>query len=462
MSAERKESQPSIDDILSSIREIIADDGAETSTCDETEPQQDDTAHIQANGSGHSQSDILSVLRGGQEQQPEVQPDHEASPQSAEEVLDLSEEFIVTEASAALVDEQEQLTQPNVDATQQQEGTEVYEPEQTAEPGAGHPDDGAIAQADVWAEDFQMPVGDEGPTSPFTATQNHPESAWPRTDPFDVTESYKLARSQGMSGRLGRGMVDDDIAHPSEPSEHDTREEPEHANAAEQDHPGIRLSSLGDADEVKEEDAEDDTEEASHALHAPAEEPTSADPAPLRAFPAADELEAVFGMPPRQWSGGAQPRSEADAPAFEVAEEQPDQESDVRKPEEPHWDETAAGCVDAPRDDIQAAGAEPEPHQPRHDGSIDMTRSQSSMAETGGQSVAVDPAPQAAAAMGSKTLEDSVKELLRPMLQEWLDKNMPRLVEAAMREHVAAAQGQSADDRAPAPRRSGDSPDDDQ
>ena len=39
----------------------------------------------------------------------------------------------------------------------------------------------------------------------------------------------------------------------------------------------------------------------------------------------------------------------------------------------------------------------------------------------------------------ARRLEDSVKELLRPMLQEWLDKNMPRLVEAAMREQMAAA-----------------------
>ena len=29
---------------------------------------------------------------------------------------------------------------------------------------------------------------------------------------------------------------------------------------------------------------------------------------------------------------------------------------------------------------------------------------------------------------GAKTLEDSIKDMLRPMLRQWLDENMPRLV----------------------------------
>jgi cell pole-organizing protein PopZ len=37
---------------------------------------------------------------------------------------------------------------------------------------------------------------------------------------------------------------------------------------------------------------------------------------------------------------------------------------------------------------------------------------------------------------GSKTLEDSVKEMLRPMLKQWLDENMPRVLTAALREEL--------------------------
>jgi cell pole-organizing protein PopZ len=44
--------------------------------------------------------------------------------------------------------------------------------------------------------------------------------------------------------------------------------------------------------------------------------------------------------------------------------------------------------------------------------------------------VAVDPAVQA-------SLEDSMAELLRPMLRQWLDTNMPRIVERALRVEMA-------------------------
>ena len=36
-----------------------------------------------------------------------------------------------------------------------------------------------------------------------------------------------------------------------------------------------------------------------------------------------------------------------------------------------------------------------------------------------------------------KTLEDAVVDLLRPMLRNWLDENMPRIVEKALRIEVA-------------------------
>ena len=56
-----------------------------------------------------------------------------------------------------------------------------------------------------------------------------------------------------------------------------------------------------------------------------------------------------------------------------------------------------------------------------------------------------DPAPQvasiapsAAPAAGVQTLEDTVARLLRPMLRQWLDDNMPRIVEKAFKEELAA------------------------
>jgi uncharacterized protein len=40
------------------------------------------------------------------------------------------------------------------------------------------------------------------------------------------------------------------------------------------------------------------------------------------------------------------------------------------------------------------------------------------------------------AAVSSKSLEDSVKEMLRPMLRQWLDENMPRVLTAALRDEL--------------------------
>jgi cell pole-organizing protein PopZ len=39
---------------------------------------------------------------------------------------------------------------------------------------------------------------------------------------------------------------------------------------------------------------------------------------------------------------------------------------------------------------------------------------------------------------GPKSLEDTIKEMLKPLLMQWLDENMPRIVNEALREEIAA------------------------
>ena len=39
-------------------------------------------------------------------------------------------------------------------------------------------------------------------------------------------------------------------------------------------------------------------------------------------------------------------------------------------------------------------------------------------------------------AASQKTLEDSVKDMLRPMLKQWLDENMSRVLTAALKEEL--------------------------
>jgi cell pole-organizing protein PopZ len=46
----------------------------------------------------------------------------------------------------------------------------------------------------------------------------------------------------------------------------------------------------------------------------------------------------------------------------------------------------------------------------------------------------------------NKTLEDVVKELLRPMLKDWLDVNLPPLVERIVEKEIVKLVGRAEDD----------------
>lgn len=421
MSTESKESQPSIDDILSSIREIIADTGAEQAA-----PRIVETAQSHQEGGPNGQPNILSVLRGGQAHEPEHQPDTRDGPEPAEEVLDLSEEFIVTDAQEAAQGEQEPFAQAEAGA----HGSEPAFAEDTSDEDTSEEADRlASPQTNVWAQDFQMPLGADGPASPFTATQAHPESAWPSNDPFDVTESYKLARSQSTNGRSASHDEQPLEAEPTEPPQESGEQ---HAEPEPDAEPGIELASLSES------------EVAAEAAPAPegGAEPSMAPESevePSRAFPVADELEAVFGMPPRQWGGHAQMQDETRAPGDHRAA----QPADHHAMDSEAWGETGATPSHMTNDDAMTGpDAMPAEDNPQ----AALTQIEAAENHQAAEPDVTPPQPAASSApqatLGGKTLEDSVKELLRPMLQEWLDKNMPRLVEAAMREEVAASHAQ--------------------
>jgi hypothetical protein len=42
-------------------------------------------------------------------------------------------------------------------------------------------------------------------------------------------------------------------------------------------------------------------------------------------------------------------------------------------------------------------------------------------------------------ATAPRTLEDTVREMLRPLLVQWLNENMPRIINEALRDELAAA-----------------------
>jgi cell pole-organizing protein PopZ len=52
-----------------------------------------------------------------------------------------------------------------------------------------------------------------------------------------------------------------------------------------------------------------------------------------------------------------------------------------------------------------------------------------------------EPAPKPAALPTGRTMDETVVELLRPLLRDWLDANMPRLIEPALKAEIEALRG---------------------
>ena len=122
-------------------------------------------------------------------------------------------------------------------------------------------------------------------------------------------------------------------------------------------------------------------------------------------------------------------------------------------------DETPAPAQSAPRPRVTAPAPGPRPSVVKKEepvpAPVDEDRAQShlrtedvemikkSTAEAGAEDVVVDPAAESAAAKAfqslsqtvkvsskgdGRTLEDIVVEILRPMVKQWLDENLPQIV----------------------------------
>jgi cell pole-organizing protein PopZ len=105
--------------------------------------------------------------------------------------------------------------------------------------------------------------------------------------------------------------------------------------------------------------------------------------------------------------------------------------------------------IDAHQDVVFEEGPEPPPRMaepPRFAPSQGSSLEASIMSNS--TAAAVDSAFNALAqtvlVQNAKTLEDLVKEMLRPMLQHWLDNNLPTLVERLVRQEIErVARGRS-------------------
>ena len=94
--------------------------------------------------------------------------------------------------------------------------------------------------------------------------------------------------------------------------------------------------------------------------------------------------------------------------------------------------------IDAQQDVVFEEAPEPEP--PRQPPRMTQPSMPEPAIMSSSTAAAVDSAFNALAhtvlVQNAKTLEDLVKEMLRPMLQHWLDNNLPTLVERLVRQEI--------------------------
>jgi hypothetical protein len=157
-------------------------------------------------------------------------------------------------------------------------------------------------------------------------------------------------------------------------------------------------------------------------------------PANARATPQR-EVDAVFASPPPPAPGPA----EADLPDADVLDL-----TEAMAVPEPAEEQPGFRTIDG-QSDVVFADAEPAPPQPAPD-PVAEARRQFAQAGLDGPlmssraATAVDSAfnslAQTVLVQNSRTLEDLVREMLRPMLKAWLDDNLPGLVERLVRAEI--------------------------
>lgn len=100
----------------------------------------------------------------------------------------------------------------------------------------------------------------------------------------------------------------------------------------------------------------------------------------------------------------------------------------------------AEDILDLHDEDDATSETAPEAEELVSEASADAAR-QSLDALTAAVAPAVAAATVAAPAVGGRSMEDVVLDALRPMLKDWLDSNLPQLVEAMVAKEISRITG---------------------
>ena len=423
--------EPTMEEILASIRRIISDDEASTAqratSSEYAEQVRVEDADEEA-ADAQMIADIERALGGSARGAPEPVPIEE----DVDDILDLTEPGTGPD-DVMMADEPITVLDEVVEEVVLE--TEIYEEPRKIDFGAAFPPQSEPAEmADSLSEAVES-FAASGPT--------YPEPAYEEPTVTFVEETLIVAEPQESEPEVFAPVASEPVmeaASQPAPSLDDSTTALERAIAA-----------------LKAGDLAAFAREAQAGSEAP--EPVYVPPAPIYAVPEpepeappAAEFEAP-SFEPEAPSYEAEPEPvivmmEEDEPVI-LAEPEPEQAFEASAPpwsaETPAWsDESAAEAGPEPEPEFEL---EPEPTPWRSEGMVWRGAPPANEFElnparvNGGR----DHEPDYAVPGSSKTLEDSVKEMLRPMLKQWLDENMARVLTAALREELESSEHQRRD-----------------
>jgi cell pole-organizing protein PopZ len=398
MSSTERAPEPTMEEILASIRRIITDDEAGQASAEKpAKKAQAEDESLEGEADNQIIDDIARVLSGG----------GEAPASEEEEILDLTAEL----GGLELVEDDDEPVLEITEVTEI-EVLELEDAEPVFEPDA-EMSDAAFAE-DVTPEFVEEPAQEMPPPPPQMAAPEPPmppqpqpqaqapapaPAAPPAPEPVASAGEEAASALERAIAALRAGQVPTSTTPQAEPFQFQAAPQPEAMTASE---PGPEMES----------------EPLPMAVPMDAPEP-------------AEETHPEFG-------------AQSEPEAYERFEAQPDTAPVIEplddfmdEPEDESFDEPelvlaeveeTVAFVEPEQDDAEpeappfwpAQASEEQPAEPEPETSYEP-EPEPVLTQTNGIGGHHAEGP-------SRTLEDSIKDMLRPMLREWLDDNMPRII----------------------------------
>ncbi len=447
--AEKKAPEPSMDDIINSIRSIIADESPIGTPAQQiVETQEAAPAVVQLTKSQIAEPVAEAVVAGSGKETLSAMADpagvvEKAAPLPASASPDVVPDL---DASGAVGDVAEAAgITGNADKTAE----EMLAVDPVAEiagddiAGSGEPDVLAggqgVPQADM-SSAIQAAAVEDVVTPSQTAVQTEMAGAQPDNVAADATVATAAVETAPVQAASVGGMTGDSSfgeaataqmssADPETPVTNET--------------PAVPVSmSVPDAGAIPDQPVEtvDKAMEAAGKTNVTSEQaPVSApspDPAPAPAAVAPEAAPAAVEAMASEVATANMGQTAQPAPAGTAGTPM-----EAGKPDEAAMAEQGGGATAVPAaeagDQLVVDASRVTPEDAAAISAVAAATSEALVGET------PETEQQSAGKECGSTLEDSIKEMLKPLIREWLDDNMPRILEGAVREEVKGSGGKS-------------------